>query len=65
MYGQAARFMRDLRGTMGDEAFFAFLRDYYATNVGRIVTGDDFKEAAREHTDENLDELFDGYFAEP
>ncbi len=65
MYGQAARFLRDLRAQMGDEAFFAFLQDYYATYRGRMVTGRDFKELAREYADTDLTPLFEAYFANP
>lgn len=65
MYGQAARFMRELRSTMGDEAFFAFLRDYYATYSGQIVTAREFKLMAQRHSDEDLAPLFRAYFASP
>jgi hypothetical protein len=65
MYGQAARFMRDLRALMGDEAFFAFVRDYYETFRWRMVTADDFFAAARRHTGEDLAPLLEAYFANP
>jgi hypothetical protein len=42
MYGVAARFMRDLRAEMGEEAFLAFLRDYYTRHTNQIATGNDF-----------------------
>jgi hypothetical protein len=64
MYGQAAFFIAELRRAMGDEAFFAFLQDYYTTHYGGIVTGADFFEAARRHTDDAIiDELQEAYFA--
>jgi poly-gamma-glutamate capsule biosynthesis protein CapA/YwtB (metallophosphatase superfamily) len=63
MYGQAARFMDELRELMGDEAFFAFLQDYYQTNTGRIVTAQDFFDAVRRHTDANLNPLLERYFS--
>jgi poly-gamma-glutamate capsule biosynthesis protein CapA/YwtB (metallophosphatase superfamily)/outer membrane protein assembly factor BamB len=65
MYGQASFLMQDLRRTMGDPAFFAFLQDYYESNAGQIVTADDFFAAARRHTDENLSGLLNGYFRNP
>jgi hypothetical protein len=65
MYGQAARFMRDLRREMGDEAFFNFLREYYTTYSGKMVTGRDFKIMAQSHTDQDLRSLFERYFANP
>ncbi|HEC23265.1 MAG TPA: M1 family peptidase [Chloroflexi bacterium] len=65
MYGQAALFIHDLRGMMGDEAFFAFLQDYYRTYAGQIVTARDFFEAARRHAAVDLTPLFEAYFANP
>lgn len=65
VYGQAARFMQRLRDTMGDEAFFAFVQDYYARHRWGIVTADDFFEAARQHTEADLQPILDGYFANP
>ncbi len=65
MYGQAALFMADLRETMGDEAFFAFIKDYYQTYQWQTVTADDFFAAARRHTDQDLTPLLTGYFADP
>lgn len=65
VYGQAARFIRDLREKMGDEAFFAFLRDYYITYSGQIVTAHEFKTTAQAYTDQDLLPLFQAYFANP
>jgi len=62
MYGQAAFFVQDLRRVMGDTAFFAFLRDYYRSGAGQILTGDDFFDIARRHTDDDLSGLLEGYF---
>lgn len=63
MYGQAAQFMHELRGLMGDEAFFTFLKDYYATYSGQTVTGLDFIEMAQAHTAVDLEPLFEAYFS--
>jgi aminopeptidase N len=63
MYGRAAHFMADLRLTMGDPAFFSFLRDYYASGRGHIVTAYDFFHTVRTHTDADLEPLLDRYFA--
>jgi hypothetical protein len=65
MYGQAARFLRDLRQLMGDDAFFAFLQDYAAENRWKIVTADDFFAEVRQHTDQDLSGLLTAYFANP
>ncbi len=64
MYGQAARFMRDVREAMGDEAFFAFLRDYYAANQWQTVTPEDFFTALYAHTDADLTPIVATYFEE-
>jgi hypothetical protein len=65
MYGQAALFTDDLRELMGDEAFFAFLRDYYARYRWQIVTANDYFDTARAHTDVDLTPLLEAYFANP
>lgn len=65
MYGQAAQFMRDLRALVGDEAFFAFLRDYYEAFRWRMATADDFFAAVRRHTAADLSPLLAAYFANP
>ncbi len=64
MYGQAARFIRDLRESMGDEAFFAFLKDYYREYYGQIVTGQDFYMAAQSHAPYDLKPVFEKYFTD-
>lgn len=61
-YGQSARFMRGLRELIGDEAFFAFLRDYYTQYQWQMVTAEDFFSTLRQHTDEDYTELVETYF---
>lgn len=63
-YGQAARFVRDLRALMDDEAFFAFLRDYYAAHAWSTVTATDYLAAIRAHTDEDITPLLEQYFSD-
>lgn len=63
MYGQAARFVRDLRKIMGDEKFFAFLKDYYTTYRWKTVTAQDFVGTVREHYDGDLTPLLKAYFS--
>ncbi len=65
VYGQAAQFVRDLRALMGDEAFFAFLRDYYTAFRWRMVSADDFFATVRRHSEANLMPLLASYFANP
>jgi hypothetical protein len=65
VYLRGAQFIQDLRALIGDEAFFAFLRDYADTYAGQIVTSDDFFGLLAEHTDADIQPLLDEYFAEP
>jgi Peptidase family M1 domain len=65
MYGQAARFVRDLRQLMGDDDFFAFLKDYYQSHRWQFVTGKDFLDTARRHSKVDLEPLIKAYFANP
>lgn len=61
VYLRGALFLDDLRERMGDEAFFAFLRDYYARHQGRIATADTFFTVLADHTS-NADDLIRTYF---
>ena len=63
MYGQAARFIRELRKLMGDDDFFAFLQDYQATYRWSSVTAQDFFDTVRRHHDGDLTPLLKAYFA--
>jgi len=62
VYFNGAHFLKDLRERIGDEAFFTFLRDYYAQGRGRIVNANDFFSLLDEHTDVNYVDLVRGYF---
>ncbi len=61
VYLRGALFLDDLRDRIGDEAFFAFLRDYYARHQGRIATADTFFAVLADHTS-NADDLIGSYF---
>jgi aminopeptidase N len=62
VYLTGARFFEDLRTRLGDEIFFAFLKDYYNQSVGRRVTGDDFFRVFRENTAADITDLIATYF---
>ena len=62
IYLNGARFLNDLRHLVGDEAFFASLKDYAFANTWRIATRDDFFKAFRTHSNANLDGLLIQYF---
>jgi hypothetical protein len=59
VYGKGALFFAALRSELGDETFFAFLRNYYDAYRYGFATAEDF-QAAAEHTCAcNLSDLFD------
>lgn len=71
LYGQAARFMADLRRDIGDDAFFAFVKAYraagesHAAGVGRLADADLFFTTLAAHTDVDLSPLLERYFTKP
>ena len=62
VYLLGARFFQDLRARLGDEIFFAFLRDYYNQSTGKRVTSADFFRVFRETTAADITELLITYF---
>lgn len=62
VYLNGAKFMRDLRQIVGDEAFFAALKDYAYANIWRIASGKDFFDAFAKHSNANLSGLLNQYF---
>ena len=61
-YFQGAHFLEKVRERMGEEAFFAFLQDYYNQGRGKIVTANDFFRILRSHTSADLSDLINQYF---
>jgi len=64
-YRVGARFLEELRKTIGDEAFFAFLKDYSETLNGKIASAPDFFRLLRAHTAADLSGLLAKYFKTP
>jgi len=62
VYFNGARFLQDLRDLIGNEAFYAFLQDYFTQNRGEIATGDDFFTILDAHTDADYSSLVREYF---
>ena len=62
VYLTGARFFEDLRTRVGDETFFAFLKDYYAQYAGKRATGADLFRVFREHTATDITDLLTKYF---
>jgi hypothetical protein len=62
VYLTGARFFEDLRERVGDEIFFAFLKDYYTQSVGKRVTGADFFRVFHANTAADITDLLAKYF---
>ncbi len=62
VYFRGAHFLEDLRGRIGDEAFFAFLQDYFTQGNGKIVTSNDFFRILKTHTTVDISDLVRKYF---
>ena len=62
VYLTGARFLEDLRTRVGDEVFFAFLKDYYTQFEGKRATSKDFFNVLREHTSADISDLMTKYF---
>ncbi|MGB9585976.1 MAG: M1 family metallopeptidase [Anaerolineales bacterium] len=65
VYFNGAKFLEDLRKTMGDEAFFQFIKTYAETYSYQIVTTQDFLQLLKKNTSVNLDNLINQYFNFP
>ena len=61
-YLTGARFIEALREKVGDEIFFAFLKDYYTQFVGKRATTADFFRVFREHSNADISDLMAQYF---
>ncbi|MDI6770854.1 MAG: M1 family metallopeptidase [Anaerolineales bacterium] len=62
VYLRGALFLEALRVRIGDEAFFAFLRDYAAQMAGRRATAGDFWAILALHTSADISDLRQAYF---
>jgi transcriptional regulator with XRE-family HTH domain len=62
VYRRGAEFVRDLRETMGDPAFFGFLQEYQRRNIYRLATSRDFFSLVQEYTTADLVPLQEEYF---
>ena len=57
-YQKGAWVLHMLRKRMGDEAFWAGIRAYYAAHLNGIATTDDFRRAMEQAAGENLEAFF-------
>jgi hypothetical protein len=65
VYLNGANFLDDLRTRIGDQAFFAFLKDYAARYAGQRVSADNFFATVRLHTDTDYSDIIQKYFQKP
>jgi hypothetical protein len=63
IYLEGALFMEDLRKLVGDDAFFAFLRDYVETNRYDLSNTEKFFAILKGHTSQDLTPLKEKYFS--
>jgi hypothetical protein len=62
VYLNGAVFLDELRSLIGDEIFFAFLRDYVSQSWEEISTGAQFFEILSKHTDQDITPLVNRFF---
>jgi hypothetical protein len=62
VYLNGAKFFQDLRTLVGDEAFFAFLKDYANREANHIASADDFFVILRDYTTKDVSGLLATYF---
>ena len=62
VYLRGAQLLRDLRQMVGDQAFFASLKEYFETNLHLIGNAEAFFEFFRNNSDKDLSPLISQYF---
>ncbi len=62
VYFRGAHFLDDLRGRMGDDAFFGFLQDYLKQENGKIATAAEFFAILGQHTTTDYSDIVRQYF---
>ncbi len=62
VYLRGAIFIQAIRDAIGDDAFFAALKDYVATNEYENAKSDDFFAAIARHSDVDLTPILEKYF---
>ncbi len=65
VYLNGANFLQSLRELIGDQAFFAALKQYVVENTYRIASEADFFKAVRAHSSADLSLLLRQYFQNP
>ncbi len=65
LYQGGACRLHTLRCELGDEDFWAGVRDYVADNMGGVVETDDFRRSLEKRSGRSLGKLFDMWFHSP
>jgi len=65
VYKRGALTLHALRSALGDDAFFALLREWTAAHRNRTVTTTEFEATARRHAPRSLDGFFTAWLHEP
>ena len=65
VYGRGPLFMEALEKELGEQAFAAFLRDYYQTHKWGIATTESLKKLAETHCACDLTEIFEEWVYSP
>ena len=63
-YRVGARFLHEIRTVMGPTDFRSFTRDLFRYGAFKLVSGDEFFDALRRHTDEYPQTVINRYFDE-
>lgn len=62
VYLRGALFLHAVRQQVGDQAFYTFLKEYYAVYRGGIASGDDFLALLQQSSGQDLSALISEYF---
>lgn len=62
VYLRGALFMQKMRESIGDDAFFAFIKDYTEKHAYQIATAGDFFETLSTHSDVDFSPMLAEYF---
>ena len=65
LYPGGAWRLHMLREELGDEVFWAAVKDYVATYANRVVETDDFRRVLEEHSGRDLSRFFDQWLRSP
>ena len=65
VYDRGAMTLQALRTEVGDEAFFAIVREWVASQAGGTVTTEEFVALAEKVSGQQLDELFERWLFTP